>query len=194
MTWLEKIAGAAVLFGLAGCTVSLAPKIPADFGGRQASGQLAASRTARYMPETVGHGRFTVFAIPVVPVKITNGPGDQLVMDSIRQTLRAAGYNVVDATQPKSAPFLECRVTKFDFNNYTWLFPIVPTWGSINMEIVLSDANGSLLWAHAYHGSSWNLSFSFNQAVNKAMAEVLDHFAKDATDPAFQKVCCAAAS
>ena len=190
MKWLKGIlVTAMVLFSFTGCSVALSPRIPTDFGGSQGSGQVAANPAALGMPGTIGHGTFTVFAIQVASVTISNGQGDRLVMDSIKQTLHAAGYTVLDSTEAKSVPVLECRVNNIDFKNYTWFFPIVPTWGSIDMDLRLTDANGRSVWSRTYHGSSWNITYSFSSAVNSAMTEILDQFAKDATDPGFQKSC-----
>ena len=192
MARLDKIAVSAIaLFGLAGCSVALAPRIPSDLGERRVSGEVAAEPAAQGMPQNLGFGTFTAFAIPVAGVHVTNGPGSQLIMDSIKQTLRSDGYEVVDATEATHGPVLECRVTRARFRNYTWLFPIVPTWGSIDLELTLADVRGGVpTWSHAYHSSSWNLLYSFDRAVNGAMTGILERFAKDAADPSFQRACC----
>lgn len=190
MALLKTVATAAALFSMVGCSVSLAPTIPSDFGGRHANGQLAANHTAQGMPRIIGHGTFSLFAISVADITITNGPGGQLVMDSIKQTLRSAGYSVIDVTQPRSTPVLECNVIYINFKNYTWGFPIVPTWGSMDVSIRLVDTTGNSKWARTYHGSSWNLTYSFDSAVNSSMEKILGQFAMDATDSSFQKACC----
>ena len=48
------------------------------------------------MPERPGWGTFTVFAIPIAPVHVSNGPGERIIMDKLKETLVQAGYRVVE--------------------------------------------------------------------------------------------------
>jgi hypothetical protein len=165
------------------------PKVPRGDGTGQ-GGTIAARPAASGMPSTIGHGTFTVFAIKVSPVKISNGPGETLLMDEIKQAVAAAGYSVVDAASPGGAPILEAAVKRFDFKNYTWLFPIVPTWGGIDLDLTLVDHGGRVLWQHGYSGSSTNFYYSFDAAVNAALGRILAQIEHDVADPAFHQACC----
>lgn len=177
----------AVLIG-GGCGVNLHPDV-----GRQAGvsprGEVATSHVARGVPDTIGYGTFTAFAIPVAPVRITNGAGNQLVMQAVRSALEAAGYRVVDAGSDHGRA-LECRVTRFSFKNYTWLAPVVFTWGGIDLELEVLDANGHPVWQRAYTGKSTNLSYSFEGAVNTSLRKIVDKAVADFQDSAFHNACC----
>lgn len=175
------------ILGGTGCSVKFQPGIPE--GVAQVGGiPLAAEAKAHDMPAVIGAGRFTVFAIKVADVTIKNGDGDRLVMDAIKATLVANGYSIVDAAQNggQSLPILSGVVRRFSFSNYTWMFPIVPTWGGIDIDLRLEDRERRELWQKSYSESSWNLWMSFGSAVNSAMGKILDEFAKDIAGPDFQ--------
>jgi len=176
-----------------GCSVKFDPTIPPAPAGQPYGDSLAVEQAARGMPEVVGHGRFTVFAIEVAPVTFSNGPGAEVFMDQIEQTFEAAGYQVVDASSAAAVPRVECQIDEFDFSNYTWLFPIVPTWGGIDLTLRLVDASGNVPWEKSYSGSSWNLWYSFSSAVNGAAEKILEQVAEDARGQEFRRACCGGA-
>ena len=182
---------AAVLIGT-GCSVRLDPKVPGAVGP-QRTGTIGAEAAARGMPSRVGSGTFTVFAIPIAPVSITNGPGERLVMDQLKQTIATAGYRVVDSTAAPGAPVLQCGVNRFSFKNYTWLFPLVFTWGGIELDLKLVDAAGATRWQQTYASRSSNMTYSFDRAVNSAMSDILQKVARDVSSDGFQQACCGAA-
>jgi hypothetical protein len=188
---------AVVMLGVAligsGCSVHLDPKVPSAMGAPR-EGSFGAESAARGMPSTVGHGTFTVFAIPVASVSISNGPGDRLVMDKVRETIAAAGYRVLDASagEVSGRPVLQCGVTRFSFRNYTWLVPLVFTWGGIELDLKLVDSTGGVRWHQTYAGKSTNLTYSFSRAVNSSMSQILEKLAQDVSSDAFQRACCAA--
>src|SRR5262245_25107214 len=124
-----------------GCGVNVNPRIPRD-AAVQAQGDIVADPSARGVPDTIGYGTFSVFAIPIAPVHIDNGNGDQLVMQAIRDALHADGYRVIDTGSDHGSPALQCRVSKFRFRNYTWLVPLVFTWGGIDLDLQITDRQG----------------------------------------------------
>lgn len=173
-----------------GCSATLNPAIPSPSGGRAFNDPVAASKSAKGMPNPIGHGTFTVFAIKVADVGISNGDGAELVMGAFQKTLEAHGYRVVEPEMAAGLPVFECRVRRFDFKNYTWFFPIVPTWGGIDIDLQVTDGSGRELWKKSYTGGSWNLWYSFSSAVNAAMEEVLEQAVEDFANPQFRTACC----
>src|SRR6185369_9456364 len=123
----------------------------------------------------------------IVPVHIDNGPGELIVMHKIRETLANAGYHVIDTTagSDPSTARLECDVKEFSFRNYTYFFPLVFTWGTVDLDMRLTDAAGRTLWEREYRGKGSNLYYSFTAAANEAMENALTTFGRDLTDDAF---------
>jgi hypothetical protein len=125
----------------------------------------------------VGWGRITVFYIPCVPIHV-QGNGNEEVMNQIRDALQQAGYkvNVVETQSSPGAPVLKCKVTNFWFNNYTWLFPFVPTWGNIDLTVSLERPGGQTAWERDFHGHGWSANFfdGYSSAANKAMTSILN--------------------
>jgi hypothetical protein len=115
-------------------------------------------------------------------------------MESLKKALEANGYRVVDADSREDLPVVECRVRRFNLKNYTWVFPIVPTWGGIDLDVQVVNREGKSLWTQSYSGGSWNLWFSFSSAVNSAMAEILEKAVEDFGSDQFREACCLGAS
>jgi hypothetical protein len=134
----------------------------------------------------VGWGRISLFYIPCVPIHI-QGDANQEVMNQVRDALQQAGYkvSVVDAKAPAGTPELNCTVDTFWFNNYTWLFPFVPTWGDIDLTLRLQRLGGQVAWQENFHGHGWSANFfdGYSSAANEAMTTILnqmvDAFASD---------------
>jgi len=178
-----------VLLFCCGCSVRLQPRVPTVEGCPGAGISVAAEEAAKGMPDPIGHGTFTLFAIKVASVTVKGGEGDKAVMNSIKETMKSGGYTVVDSDESEEGPVLEVKVRDFDFTNYTWGFPIVPTWGKIRLEMALVSKDGQTKWRQDYSGGSWNLWFSFSSAVNRSMAKVLTEFAEDMSKPEFRQAC-----
>ena len=187
-----KRAGALILGLLlgSGCGVRLDPTVPHGLGIPR-DGSFGVSSAARGMPTRIGWGTFTVFAIPVAPVHITNGPGERIVTDKVRETLVGAGYRVVEPGVAGDGPVLECDVKRFSFRNYTWLVPIVFTWGGVELNMRLVDPHGAPLWERSYTGKNFNLAYSFDEAANRSMEKVLEDFGRDVAQDDFFRACCA---
>ena len=189
MKRLGSIAVATGVLLLTACSIHLDPRVSKRSGAPR-QGTVGASTTATGMPQRVGWGTFTVFAIPIAPVSISNGPGERIVMDKVKETLTTAGYQVVDAGPSRTTPRLECDVKRFAFRNYTWLVPIVFTWGKVELDLRLVGGEGSELWKRSYTGSNFNLAYSFSMAANRSMEQILDHVAQDVASDEFFHACC----
>jgi hypothetical protein len=200
---VRKLAIAGALLAT-GCAVTLDPSIPK--GGLPsdvatvsdaASGvrpTVSVSQAASGTPSPIGHGTISVFAIKVAPVNIANGSGDQVLMDIFKRALQESGYQVADPKASEALPVVECTVQRFRFQNYTWFVPIVPTWGGIDLEVRVASRDGKTLWTKSYSGGSWNLWYSFNGAVNRAMEKILEQAVADFGSSSFREACCSGVS
>jgi hypothetical protein len=173
-----------VLMAVSGCSVALKPQ-PFTAPVQTYSDQIAVSRRAEGIDGKVGWGRFTVFYIPLIPIYIEGGDGNEQVMQQVGIALQQAGYkvSVVDGADPSlPAPLLKCKIEKFWFNNYTWFFPIVPTWGEVRLTLNLfSRDGGKLLWSHSFSGdaSTFNFTDGYSIAANKSMKIIVDDMVRE---------------
>jgi hypothetical protein len=100
-------------------------------------GPMGVTERAQNMKSHIGWGTFTIFAIPVAPVTVS-GDADKELMNQVKDAVEQAGYQakIVDSASSAGAmPVLSCKVQKFSFRNYTWLFPIVFNWGTIRLDV-----------------------------------------------------------
>src|SRR5207249_3965044 len=124
----------------AGCTTTLQH---GRFNGTPPAtkGSIGVSARAENMRSRIGWGTFTVFALPIAPVTVRGEPDKELV-NQIRDALEHCGYDVKLVENQSAAPglpLLTCNVREFAFKNYTYFFPIVFNWGTIQMEFVVRD-------------------------------------------------------
>ena len=143
-------------------------------------GALGVAARAQNMKDRIGWGTFTVFAIPVAPVTVT-GEADTALMDQIKDAVTQAGYQVKIVDNPSSAgnmPVLTCNVEKFQFKNYTWLFPLVFNWGTIQLDVAVTAPGGNVLWSKTYSAKG-NGMYDFNTPVNNALTAVLNQMSED---------------
>lgn len=173
----------------AGCGVHLDPKVPHGLGTPR-EGSMGVGAAARGMPSRVGWGTFTVFAIPIAPVHVSNGPGERIVMAKLKETLAGAGYRPTEPGAPSAGPVLEADVKRFSFRNYTWLVPLVFTWGGVDLDVRLVGHGGAPLWQRSYKGGNFNLAYSFTLAANRSMEQVLEQFGRDVAGDEFYRACC----
>lgn len=143
-------------------------------------GPMGVASHAERMKDRIGWGTITVFAIPIAPVTVNGDPGTEL-MNQIKDAVAQAGYQVkmVDsAGSAGSMPVLSCKVQKFGFRNYTWLFPIVFNWGTIQLDVTITAPDGRLLWKKTYVGKG-NGMYDFNPTVNNALTAILNELSND---------------
>ena len=178
-TSARRIVPVSIVLGLmllvSGCSIALNhEELPSP--PRTYSDPIAVSSRAEGLEHRVGWGRCTVFYIPCVPIHI-QGDASAEVMQQVSDALQRAGYKVtvVETQAPPNTPELKCHVDTFYFNNYTWLFPFVPTWGDIDLTLTL-QRGGQPEWTQTFHGHGWSANFfdGYSSASNKAMGEILD--------------------
>jgi hypothetical protein len=104
----------------------------------------------------IGHATSSVFAIESGDVTSTAPLREEVVLQ-VKHALESLGYQVilVDSTHPAPNPSssLKVRINKFYFQNYNWFWPIVPTWGSIALELTFQNPEGKVLYDKSFGGS-----------------------------------------
>jgi hypothetical protein len=94
----------------------------------QSGGVAVRAKATGFSAGRVGWGRITVFSIPAVPIRIHSDEASDL-MEIVRNALTTAGYTARPAGSAQAGPVLKAHVDHVRFNNYTWVAPIVSTWG-----------------------------------------------------------------
>ena len=159
-----------------GCSVALNH---GDLVGatRTYSEPIDVSSRAEGIDGKVGWGRATLFYIPCVPVYI-QGDGNEKIMQQVRDALQETGYkvNVVETTVPTHSRLLKAEIDTFWFNNYTWFFPFVPTWGDIDVTLSLQRPDSQIAWHERFHGHGFTINFfdGYSTAANEAMGNILN--------------------
>lgn len=128
----------------------------------------------------VGWGRGTLFGIPIVPIYV-DGDGNAALSGEIQDALKQAGYTPQVTAAGDPGKILVCQVNKFKFSNYTWLFPIVPTWGSVGLTLSVNGPDNTVLWKRDYYGSGSTLDFldGYTLSCKTAMTEILNQMVAD---------------
>jgi hypothetical protein len=185
--WPHSAAALLALFHLFGCTIAL-KDVPLAGAPAHRLGALQAPESATGISGRVGWGRVTLFSIPAVPIFVVDGSkpsaentradiANRAVMQQVRRALVHAGYEVAPgADGAAGGRTLDCNVERFKFNNYTWIVPIVPAWGSARVTVTLRDAGGASLWSQSFEGDGFSLNLfdGFSSAANQSMREILD--------------------
>lgn len=149
-------------------------------------GSMEVVEHAENMKERIGWGTFTVFAIPVAPVTV-NGEPDKELMNQIKDAVIQAGYRaqmVENANAAGEMPVLTCKVEKFGFRNYCWLFPLVFNWGTITLDTSVTAPDGKVLWHKTYTGKA-NGYYSFESTVNEALTTIVNELSSDLQNTSF---------
>ncbi len=193
--WIPVLVGAALL--ASGCSITPGHK-ELKSPATRAQGSIATAATATGMPAgRVGWGRISLFAIPVAPVHV-HGDASSETMNFVREALTNAGYSVstVDNGTSPQGPWLAVNVEQYKFNNYTWLAPLIFTWGSIELDVTLRDASEKVLWQKNYlgKGTSLHITEGFTNSAEKCMTRVLDQMIVDFSSAGFSGAALAVAA
>ena len=182
-----------------GCSVTSLQHEGLSSATVQRDGKLSLSNNAEGLDGSkVGWGRFTPFAIPIVPIYIGGDESEQFMQlvkealeiagytvtldtspaDEVAESLKTAGYQVTKkpAISSQKLPVLKAVVKKMRYSNYTWLAPLVPTWGGVDTTLTLVNHQGEALWGETFDGSGFTFNFfnGYNIASQESMSEVLD--------------------
>ncbi len=144
-------------------------------------------RASGFTGGRVGWGRITVFYIPIVPIRIRSDEASDL-MQVVKDALTTAGYTTHSASDGQAGPVLSAHVTHARFNNYTWLAPIVPTWGRINVTLTLESKGGEILWKNSFMGKGTTFNFfdGYNIAATKSITRLADSMVEAFASAEFQ--------
>ena len=142
--------------------------------------------------ERIGHATMTVFAVESGSVTTTDPVAEGVVMQ-VKQALESIGYQVtlVDSAHPVPNPsnILKVNIKEFYFKNYNWFWPIVPTWGSIELGLTIENPDGKVLYEKSFHGggNSYCLTgeCAFGTATKEAMTEVLNKIVEECSGEEF---------
>jgi hypothetical protein len=142
----------------------------------------------------IGHATTTVFAVESGDVTST-APLTEEVVTQVKQALESLGYQVtlVDSTHPVSYPssILKVRINKFYFQNYNWIWPVVPTWGSIALALTLQNPDGKVLYDRSFSGSGNSYCLTgecaFGAATKEALTEVLNKIVQACSSEEFRQ-------
>ncbi len=85
---------------------------------------------------------------------------------------------------------LKGSVQKFALNNYTWLFPLVPTWGSIEIQLDLETPDGRSLWGRTFSGRGFTFNFTdgYTIVTKEAMTIILNDMVRELSSNEFYGV------
>lgn len=185
--WIPVMVGVALL--ASGCTITPSHK-ELKSPATKAQGSVTTAASATGMPPgKVGWGRITLFAIPVAPVHV-EGDASRDTMNFVRDALTTAGYtvNTLDGGAHAPGPVLTVGIKQYKFNNYTWLAPLIITWGRVELDATLRGTDDHVLWTKSYlgKGTSVHITQGFTNSAEKCMTRVLDQMVVDFSAPAFK--------
>lgn len=181
------LASLLITFLASSCTIHMKHgKLKAPSAPRTGVVTTAPSSTGLVIDDRVGWGTLSIFAIPVAPVFI-EGDGNAKTMAMVQDALRKAGYEVRTGS-PGKGKVLTCHVEKIKYCNYTYLFPIVPTWGGVTLKTELTS-NGTAIWTRSYKGAGSSLNFfdGYSGSHSMAMTKVLNQMVADFASDSFQQ-------
>lgn len=156
---------------------------------------LAVGRRAEDLRDNrsrIGRSTVTVFAFTGGSIH-TMRPVEERVVQLIAEALETIGYQVNLVDSPSAVadtPAMNVTIEKFSFQNYTWLWPYVPTWGEIILGVDLRDPKGNVVFEKSFAGSgrssSMEESGGFLKATREAMTEILEEILTAAVSDEFR--------
>jgi len=160
---------------LSGCSITQLQHDELQEPAQRQSGVVYVDSLATgFTGKRVGWGRITVFYIPIVPIYIQSDEADDLMV-VVDDALTTAGYTTRLAYSEPPGPVLKAHVDKVRFNNYTWIAPIVPTWGRLEVTLRLESVTGQVLWEKSFEGKG--TTFNFTDGYNIAATESVTRLA-----------------
>lgn len=142
----------------------------------------------------IGHATVTMFAIESGDVTST-APLTEEVVTQVKQALGSLGYQITltDSTHPVPNPsnILKVRINEFYFKNNNWFWPIVPTWGSIALDLTLQNPDGKMVYYKLFRGSGNSYCLTgecaFGAATKEALTEVLNKIVEACSSEEFRQ-------
>jgi hypothetical protein len=142
----------------------------------------------------IGHATMSAFAGEIGDLTTTDPFTEEMVMQ-VRQALESIGYQVtlVDSAHPvpNSSSIVKVRINKFYFQNYNWLWPLVPTFGSIELGLTIENPDRKVLYEKSFRGSGNSYCLTgecaFGAATKEAMTEVLNKIVEGCSGKEFHQ-------
>ena len=144
----------------------------------------------------IGRATFTVFAITSGSIR-TQESIEEEVLNEVKLALEAGGYPIKvvrgQAQTDGSAPtILKAAVHRLYFKNYNWLFPLVPTWGDIEISLRVENASGERVFRRSFIGSGSSFQLighdAFETATKEAMTEICQQIRDMARSEEFRQI------
>jgi hypothetical protein len=125
----------------------------------------------------------------------TTDPITVEVVMQVKQALERIGYQVtlVDLAHPAPNPpsILKVNIKEFYFKNDNLFWPLVPTWGSIELELTIENSLGKVLYEKSFSGSGNSYCLTgecaFGTAMKEAMTEVLNKIVEECSGEVFHQ-------
>lgn len=190
LIWTITICGIA-----SGCstTVRLSPKVVAPRTPIKPPARVAVAEFAEGVPEAVATSTGTLLALPLVSMKLSPEERQTGLVNALKEALRLAGYEPVAPSAAPGAPVLRCVARQMRFKNYTYTWPVVITWGNVELELILNAADGKVLWSRVYqekYSDQSAMQDSMDKLLNLAVSKIVSRAAEDFTQPDFHRACC----
>lgn len=164
------------------------PEPPVKSTGKIYVGDLT-ENVRKSPPNKIGNHTVTFFAFPTIPIQPSVPPGMQEAMrEHIIAALEKAGYAVVPVTAGEESlnPVLRGEIRKFWFASYWWFYPIALVGGKINLQLILEDPGGSILWEKKCGGSAFmilpfyaKVDFLVKGAVTNVCKDIIEAVGSD---------------
>ena len=144
----------------------------------------------------IGRATFTVFAITSGSIR-TQDSIEEEVLNEVKLTLEAGGYHVkvvrsLAPTEGSSPLILKTTIHRLYFKNYNWLFPLVPTWGDIEIALSVENASGERLFRRSFSGSGTSFQLighdAFETATKEAMTDICQQILDMARSEDFRRI------
>lgn len=127
----------------------------------------------------IGRATITLFAITSGSIR-TQESVEEEILNEVKLAIESGGYRVklLSGKTPMEGhpPIIKAAVHRLYFKNYNWLFPFVPTWGDIEISLVVEDASGERLFRRSFNGSGTSYQLighdAFETAIKEAMTDI----------------------
>ena len=169
--------------GIGGEQISLAHD-QLNLSEQQFSDTLLMQKSANDLREEqgrIGRSTITVFAITSGSVRTPSDVKLQIT-EQVKQALESIGYQVSLIDQRSvsigDSAIVKIEIKEFWFKNYNWVWPFVPTWGDIELRLIVERQNGHVVFDKSFsgEGNSYCLlgECAFKTAITEAVTDVLN--------------------
>jgi hypothetical protein len=141
--------------------------------------------------DDIGNATVTLFAVPAGDVT-TEQDVTRTIALHVKDALEAGGYAVELVSTPShDAPLVIVRIDEMDFQNYNWLWPLVPTWGDVKLTVLVQGVDRGNLYERSFESGGNSLCLegecAFEAAAEEAMTEVLEQIAAASSEDDFRR-------